>query len=151
MSRDIIVAVPCWGRRYIDVFIRHVLPTHRAALAALRDEYQGTIGVRYVVQTDDPVMIARALGDYEITIVPAPTAQKRLNPMRAMARAHAHAIETAKHNERVVLLNADIMISTEALVATERRFRQGMKAIVMCGTRTLPGWRGPPAPSPAGR
>ena len=149
MSRDIIIAVPCWGKRYRDVFLGPVLKTHRAALDALREEYRRTINVRYVVQTDAPVAVAKALGDHDVTIVPAPPAQKRLNPMRAMARAHAHAIETAKENERVVLLNADIMISVEALVATERQFRRGKKAIVMSGTRTLPGWRGPPGPLPA--
>lgn len=149
MSRDIIVAVPAWGRHYTKTFLGPVLRTHRAALAALRDEYSGTVHVRYVVQTDEPVAVSRALGDLELTLVPPPSVQKARNPMRAMATAHAHAIESARTNERVILLNADIMVSTEAFVAIERQFRQGKKAIVTCGTRTLPGMFGPPGPLPA--
>lgn len=149
MSRDFIVAVPAWGDHHRKLFLGPVLRTHRAALAALDDEYRGSIHVRYVVQTDDPVAVAKALGDLELTLVPAPSEQKAKNPMRAMAGAHAHAIESARANERVVLLNADIMVSREAFVAAEWRFRQGKRAIVTCGTRTLPGFLGAPGPLPA--
>jgi hypothetical protein len=146
VSRDIVIAVPCWGKHYRDLFLGPVLRSHRAAIDALQREYRGSIAVRYVVQTDDPVAVATALAGYEMTLVPPPTEIRARNPMRAMATAHAHGIQMARTNERVVLLNADIMVSTEAFVAMERQFRSGKKCIVTCGTRTLPGFLGPPGP-----
>jgi len=141
-----IIAVPAWGERYVKLFLGPVLRTHKAALEVLKRDFLDTIKVRYVVQTDHPIAVAKALKDYELTLVPAPTVQNQLNPMRAMATAHAHAIELAKKNERVILLNADLMVSIEAFAAIERQFRNGKRAIVIAGTRTLPGMFGPPGP-----
>ena len=145
MSRDFIIAVPCWGAAYRRLFLGPVLRSHRAALEALEAEYRDTVSVRYVVQTDAPVAVAKALGGIELTLVPSPSSV--VNPMRAMAGAHAHAIETARPNERVILLNADMMVSTETFVAVERQFRAGKRAVVASGTRTvLPRLLGAPGP-----
>ena len=135
-----IVAVPAWGKHYVNLFLGPVLRSHRAAIERLRREFQNTVQVRYVVQTDAPVAIAKALGDLELTLVPAPPSEKKRNPMRAMATAHAHAINGAAEYERVILLNADILVSVEAFAAAERQFRQGKKTIVCSGTRTIKPW-----------
>lgn len=150
MSRDMIIAVPAWGEQYCKLFLGPVLATHRAAIDYLHAEYRGTVTVRYVVQTDDPIAVMRALKDFEVTIAPPPPTLQ--TPMRSMTGTHQRAIEIARENDRVVLLNADIMLSTEALVAIERRFRSGKKAIVCAGTRTtVPFWRQYPDPMPSRR
>ena len=141
MSRQLVIAVPCWGEWYRRLFYGPVLRSHRAALQCLADEFQNTVKVRYVVQTDEPVMCAARLGDMELTIIPAPAAAKQRNPMRAMTGTHEHAIRSAAMGDRVVLLNADMLVSVDAFAAVERQFRQGKKAVVASGTRTaMPFW-----------
>lgn len=144
MTRTLIIAVPCWGAHFRRLFLGPVMRSHRAAIAALRDAFASTIHVRYVVQTDAPAAIAAALGDFELTLVPSPS--RVANPMRAMAGAHAHAIAGARDLDRVALLNADMLVSIEAFVAIERRFRQGKRAVVAAAGRTLPGLWGAPQP-----
>jgi hypothetical protein len=147
--RRMVIAVPAWGRHYIKLFLGPTLRSHRAAISALDKEFRGAMTVRYVVQTDQPIEVARALRDFEVTIIPPPTELLRRNPMRSMSGTHQHAIDGAAEGERVILLNADMMISTEALVAAEYRFLSGKRAIVSASTRTVPRVFGPPEPLPA--
>ena len=132
------VVVPAWGEHYRRLFLGPVLRSHEAALARLSHDFRNSIRVRYVVQTDDPAAVAKALGRYELDLLPAPPPGA---PYLAFAAAHRHGIETARKGERVAILNADMLVSIEAFAAAERRFRAGKRAIIAAGTRTL-------APSP---
>lgn len=136
--RKMIITVPAWGDAYSKLFLGPVLRSHRAALDRLRQEFHNTIQVRYVVQTDRPREVARLLGDLDLTLVPTPP-NLPANPFPLMCETHTRGLDEAKDGDRVVLLNADIMVSVEAFAAIERRFRQGKKAIVCAGTRTLLG------------
>jgi hypothetical protein len=152
MTRRMTIAVPAWGEDYVRLFLGPVLRSHRAALAVLKDEFSGSVPVRYVVQTDAPVAVASAMADLglELTLVPPPPPELARNPMRAMSAAHAKALDMAYDGEHVVLLNADLILSVEALAVVERRFRAGRKAVVCCGTRVNPaGLLGYPAPMAA--
>ena len=146
--RRMIVVVPAWGDDYCRLFLGPVLRTHRAALEALRQEFANTVEVRYVVQTDQPVAVARALEGIDLTLVPTPATKRFV--FQTLCEGHARGIEDARELDRVVLLNADIMISTGTFAAIERRFRQGKKAVVCGGTRTLVRpWTMFPKPLPA--
>jgi hypothetical protein len=140
MSRNLVIAVPCWGDRYREIFFGPVLRSHRAALAFLARAFDNTVKVRYVVQTDNPRSFAHALGDMELTLVPPPDEARQRSPMRAMTTTHEHAIASAGMGDRIVLLNADMIVSAEAFAAVERQFRRGKKAVVASGTRTLLPW-----------
>jgi hypothetical protein len=70
--RRMIVVVPAWGDDYCRLFLGPVLRTHKAALEALRQEFANTVEVRYVVQTDRPTAVARALEGIDLTLVPTP-------------------------------------------------------------------------------
>jgi hypothetical protein len=150
VGRKLVVAIPCWGERYRRIFFGPVALSHRAALAALAHEFQNTVEVRYVVQTDNPADFVEMFGRHmEVTVLPAPTQEKQRNPMRAMTTTHEHALRSAAMGDRVILLNADMIVSSDAFVAVERAFRRGAKAVVASGTRTLLPWYGGPGPLPA--
>jgi len=133
-TRSWLIAVPAWGDWYVSLFLGPVLRSHRAALDELKREFRGSVRVRYIVQTDRPVEVARALSAHELTLVPPPAPGA---PYTAFAEAHRRALDNAEKGERVAILNADMLVSVEAFVAAERRFRTGTRAIVASGTRTL--------------
>lgn len=133
MTQGWVIAVPAWGERCRDLFLGPALDSHLAAIARLGHDYRGSVRVRYVVQTDAPEAVAKRLGNFELTLVPPPPPDA---PYLAFVAAHRHAIETARDDERVALMNADMVMSIEALSASEARFRQGKRAIIAAGTRT---------------
>lgn len=135
--RRMIVTVPAWNS-YVRTFLGPVMRSHRAALAELQRRYGKTVEVRYVVATDQPEDVARAMGDLDLTLAPVPNEPKFL--FRTLCEGHARGIESARDGDRVVLLNADIIISTETFASIERRFRQGKKAVVCGGTRAVVPW-----------
>jgi hypothetical protein len=130
-----VIAVPAWGERYMGLFLGPALRSHVAAIARLSAEFRGSIRVRYVVQTDQPEEVARRLAPaHELTLLPPPPPGA---PYLAFAEGHRAAIESARDDERVCLMNADMLMSVEALAAAEARFRMGKRAIITCGTRTI--------------
>lgn len=134
MTHPWVIAVPAWGDRYRELFLGPVLRSHMAAIARLKQDYRDSVRVRYVVQTDDAVAVAKALNGCEFTIVPPPPPDA---PYLAFVAAHRYGIDTARPNERICLTNADMLLSVEALSACEARFRQGKRAIIAASTRTV--------------
>lgn len=135
MTHGWVIAVPVWGKRCNDLFFGPGLESHFAAIERLREAYRGSVRVRFVIQTDDPARVGAqvAARGFEVTTLPAPAPNA---PYLAFVAAHRHAIETARENERIALMNADMVMSIEALAASEGRFRQGKRAIIAAGTRT---------------
>lgn len=147
-KRRMIIVVPAWGS-YVKTFLGPVLRSHKEAIALMTRELAGTVEVRYVVVTDQQAPIAKALEGFDLTLAPivAPP-QNRLFNM--LCEGHARGIDVARKGDRIVFLNADIMVSRETFLAVERRFRKGKKAVVCGGTRTVLGpltWA--PGPLPA--
>lgn len=131
--KKMIIAVPAWGK-YRRLFLGPVLASHRAAIARLRNEFRDAVEVKYVVLTDDSAVVARHLADFDLTLVKMPTNID--SPYPVMNMAHERGIEVAGNGDRVILTNADMILSTEALVAVERSMRQGYRAVVCGGART---------------
>jgi hypothetical protein len=147
IKRRMIIAVPAWGD-YVKVFLGPVLRSHRAAIGRLRQETGETVDIRYVVMTDAPAAVSRALAGYPLTLIPLPLTSGLV--FQTLCDGHREGIEAAREGDRVVLLNADIIVSTGAFAAVERAFRQGKKAVVCGGTRTLlRPWDRYPPPLPA--
>lgn len=146
--RRMVITVPAWGS-YVRTFLGPVLRSHLAAIEVMKRELRSTIEVRYVVVTDQQAAVARALEGFDLTLVPI-EAPPRNRIFAALCEGHARGIDVARTGDRVVLLNADIMVSRELFLAVEKRFRKGKKAIVCGGTRTQLGLltRAPP-PLPA--
>src|ERR1700726_3819942 len=71
--RQIIVAVPAWGPQFVKFFLGPGLRSHRAAIKALDEEFGATTSVRYVVTTDRPEEVARAIGPrHDLTLLRVP-------------------------------------------------------------------------------
>lgn len=149
MTAGWVIAVPAWGEHYRSLFLGPVLRSHLTAIDRLNCEFRNSVRVRYIVHTDAPAEVAAALQGFEVTLVPPPPPGA---PYLAFAAAHRQAIETARDKERVGILNADMLVSIEAFAAAEHRFRQGKRAIIAAGTRTVAPtphwWRRNFGPSP---
>ena len=72
-------------------------------------------------------------------MVPMPESGDAARPYTTFAQGHRHAVETARLQERIALLCADMLVSVEAFAASERRFRDGYRAIVAASSRSLAG------------
>jgi hypothetical protein len=121
-----LIALPVWGKHYRETFRRHVWPSIKTALAPLDAK------VRFLVHTDDQAFMRKLLAGYEVDVrSPVGTFHA------AYANCHRDALDRAHWQERVALLNADIVVSREAFVAAERRFGQFYRAVVCAASRTI--------------
>jgi len=130
-----LISVPVWDPRYVRVFLDSALPALLAAADRLREP------VRFVVHTDAPEQIRGAFGSRQLEtreIGPHPT-------YVALQRAHADAVRSALAGERVVLLNADLVVSGNFLTRCAEHFDRGKRAVVLLGIRTVMGPERPPA------
>ena len=134
VKRRMVITVPAWGD-YVRTFLGPVIRSHRAGIEHMQRELRGTIEVHYVVMTDQPAAVARALSDFPLTLRPIKT-PPREQIFKVLCDGHAVGVEVAREGDRIVFLNADIMVSVEAFLAVEKRFRKGKKAVVCGGTRT---------------
>jgi hypothetical protein len=148
-KRRMVIVVPAWGS-YVKTFLGPVIRTHLAAIEVMLRALANTIEVRYVVVTDQQAPVARALEGFDLTLVPIKSEVPRNRIFNMLCEGHARGIDVARQGDRVVFLNADIMISREAFLAVEKRFRKGKKAVVCGGTRTVLGpLTSAPGPLPA--
>jgi len=129
-----LISVPVWGPRYVQVFLEVAAPALFAAADKLTDP------VRFLIHTDAPDQIKGAFDGRELEvrgIGPHPT-------YVALQEAHADAVATAKAGERVVLLNADLVVSENFLTSCRQHFEDGKQAVVLLGIRTAVGPQKPP-------
>lgn len=130
-----LIAVPCWGDFHRHLFLRAPLPSQIVALGMLGKPF------RYVIHCDwsddDKAAVERQLrfvaGFDGVTWLSAPVAA---NVHQALGDAHRQAAALADYGERVVLTNADIVVSREAYVVAERQFVRGRKLVMIAGTRS---------------
>lgn len=122
-----LVSVPVWGERYVDVFCATALPAMRRAVEVLRAEGVPADDICIVAHTDQPVRIKDAAGvRVETRALPA-----GLGKFECMAQAHREVFAMALRGDVVFPLNADNLISEEALV-TCARVLSGQKVVVAC-------------------
>lgn len=130
-----IISVPVWGNRCLDIFCRGAAPALMAALERLREPW------RFVVHTDRPDLIAAALPGCAIEFRSLP----RKPTYIALQESHADALRAAAPGDRVVLLNADLVVSGNLLEACAGHIAAGKRAVVLLGIRTAQGPELPPA------
>ncbi len=128
-----LISVPAWGR-CVETFLGPVLDSHADALASFGHE------VRYLIHTDDAERIRQAIESKTGRRAECRPAQRQAfrTDHDTLRACHRDAIASAADGDIVVLLCADILISVETFSAIERRMSAGKRAIVCCGTRTLP-------------
>lgn len=139
-----LISVPVWGDRYHAVFERCAAPALVIAAQRLRDHLLARgedCDVRFVVHTDNPQRVASsALSEQLTTFRPLPDKPTYV----ALQESHADALVQAQPGDRVILLNADIVVSGNLLVRADEHFRSGFEAVVLLGIRTAAGDELPP-------
>lgn len=126
---DWLISTPVWGARCVDAYVGKALPAIKAALK----EVGGN--ARFVVHTDQPSAIMGAIGGNTIAR-PVPEGH---NAWDKAGKANREAAEIAKPGEAVAFINADMVPSREVFAASEARFAQGKRLIMMAASRTLGG------------
>src|SRR6185369_3567911 len=112
-----IVTIPVWGEYHNNILERYTLPSLHAAV-----KYAGC--------------------DIAVNIIRDPP--QLGTPHETLSACHRQAVNDAKPGQRVMLLNADMVLSREVFEACEWRFRHDWKLIVACATRCLLAYSKPP-------
>lgn len=124
-----LVSIPIWGREYVDVFVRAAAPALRAALSRLRAP------VKIVVHTtpaDEEAIRAALPKSCEVQMLKIADESKYVS----LQEAHAEALNMAPVGSRVVLLNADLVVSGNLFERCAAHFATGKCAVVLLGIRT---------------
>jgi hypothetical protein len=131
-----VIAVPAWGERYRNLFLGPVLDAQIIALRELNKPF------RYIVHTDDQehIRLAFTLKFYGnqnfkgLKTLSVPAGKKKYE---VFADAHRQALKFAQIGERVVLGNADQMISRELYLNCEKRLDEGKQLVMLSGLRVV--------------
>ena len=117
-----LIAIPVWGDRYLDILERATLPALRLALAKLGQS------ATLVVHTDQPERVTKAAEGLTLKLydVPGPD-----NAFESLSQAHRHVLQMAQAEQRVCLLTADLVMSSQMLFSCEELFKHG-KSLVCC-------------------
>lgn len=125
-----LIEIPAWGRHYVDLAVRVVVP---GVLAALARRVDGS-PVRFLVHTDEAHAFRKALEDFETIFRPVPAG----GGFPGLIAAHNEALREARDGESIALLNADILVSVEAFSVADAVLRTKL-AIASVGIRTVVG------------
>lgn len=134
MSRWII-SVPVWGESYVRTFAEAAAPALLAAVGRLH------VPVKFVMHTDQPERVRAALPDQDVEFCRVGDRATYV----ALQEAHAEVVAASMFGDRVVLLNADLVVSGNLLERCAEHFDAGRLAIVLLGIRTVAGRERPPA------
>lgn len=134
-----VISVPAWGERCVRALAELSAPSLLWALRDLGSEDD----VRMLVHTDAPDRV-RALpwAWAGVRLETRPVGSKPTYV--TLQESHADAVQSAAVGERVVLLNADLVVSRNFLRACARHFDDGALAVVLLGIRTPEGPEKPP-------
>lgn len=130
-----LISVPAWGQDYLRTFAECAAPALLAAVRALGEP------VKFLIHTDRPDLALAALPGQDVEVRPVGSHPTYV----ALQRAHAEAVAVAAPGDRVVLLNADLVVSGNLLVRCAEHFASGKQAVVLLGIRTAAGPARPPA------
>ena len=136
-------AVPAWGERCVDVFIRATLPALAAALRGL--DRPATL----LVWTDQPDAVAAAYAgtnapaNVQLECAPVPAPSGRYAGLHAgfgvLSTCHALALGRAAAGDRVLLLTADMVVSREVLATCEAQVASGKRLVACAAMRANEG------------
>lgn len=130
-----LISVPVWGASYVRTFVDCAAP---ALLAAVR-----RLGapVKFMIHTSSPDQVRAALGYWpEVEFRPVGNKPTYV----ALQESHAEAVAAAAPGDRVVLLNADLVVSGNLLTRCAEHFAVGDLAVVLLGIRTQEDFRARP-------
>ena len=127
---DWLVTTPAWGERCVDAYLRYSLPAIKAAIQRISGR------VRFVVHTDRPFEVDEALTGFERRVLPTTPGR---DVHGTASNANREALEFARPGEFVAFVHADMVPSVEVFAASEARFIQGKRLIMMAASRTLGG------------
>ncbi len=131
MSRWII-SVPCWGDYHVNTFLKYVLPSLRVAIK------EAGVHAHLIVHTEDQrVYIAAYMMPYNELEIELRTPPHTSNQHVTYGNCHRDVIRSARPGDRIMLMNADIVVSRETFSACEQRFAEGKGLIVAAATRCL--------------
>lgn len=123
-----VISAPVWGPRCEQVFLRFTLPAIIAAAEHLKEP------VTLLLHTDNP-----ALGDaWKATGRNMKVfGLAKADPFVMLSTAHRQALSVGRSRSevKVVLLTADMVISTNALTAARAHFRSGKRCFCVMGMR----------------
>jgi hypothetical protein len=120
------IALPVWGERYLDVWERSALPALKLALLKL--DRPTTL----IIHTDQSERVAAAVEGLEREIhgVPGPD-----NAFESLSNAHRFTLAQAAQGDRICLLTADLVVSSDMLASCEAQFRGGKELVCCAGMR----------------
>lgn len=132
-----IVSVPVWGAAYLSTFVRVTAPALVVAARRLRQP------VRFVLHTDGGgTVAAAALQEFPVECRPVSSRPTYVT----LQESHADALAQAEVGDRVVLLNADLVVSGNFLLRCREHLDVGRLAVVLMGIRTVATDQHPPSP-----
>ncbi len=136
------IVLPVWGDRYIDVFLRYILPSHLDPSNIPRlSKYHTIKYTLYTTKKDSNRLLQENL---LITLQKYATLEIKLLNSWVIKDTYAtysfvHNKElrlSAKNNEAVYLLNADILLSNNFFITTLSKIKEGYKSVNMIIPRT---------------
>lgn len=136
-----IVSVPVWGCEYTATFLSLAWPALLCAVRQLEEPV-------HLVIHSDRLEDFNAAGDPDGQLTVERRAVARKPTYVTLQESHAETVDLAEPGDRVVLLNADLVVSGNLLAACRRHFDDGYLAVVTLGVRTARGDDAPPAGAP---
>lgn len=129
-----LISVPAWGEAYLRVLEECAAPSLLAAARVLAEP------VKFIIHTDAPERARSAFPGHEVETRPVGCRGTYV----ALQESHAEVVDGADVGDRVVLLNADLVVSDNFLSRCAAHFAAGKRAVVLLGIRTASGPERPP-------
>lgn len=129
-----LISVPVWGQPYLNVFAQSAYPALMISARNLGEP------VKFLIHTDKPEFIRDLITEFPLEVRQI-EGQATYITLQA---SHSDAINTAMAGDRVILLNADIVVSRNLLRSVHKHMDAGKLAVVTMGIRTIMGPDKPP-------
>lgn len=133
------ICIPAWGRHYVDIAERFVVPS---ILAALKERDRSAGPVTFMLYTDAPRRFSPLLVGHNVAYRGAPAAGQTIH--QGLTWAHRDTLARAPEGATVALLNADIVISRETFAAADILFQGQSRVIASLGVRSVLNEKAPP-------
>lgn len=128
---DWVVALPIWGRDFVDKLTKYTLPAIKLALERLPPEDH----IRFLVHTDLADELRPHFAPYQVDLYPLPSSET--NAHIQLGEVNRHSLRMTNVGEVIAFINADMVPSLEVFAASRQRLAEGKKLIMCMGTRVL--------------
>lgn len=129
-----LISVPVWSPGYLQTFAESAYPSIRAAVQNFDEP------VKFLIHTDNPDFIRNLITEFPLEVRQIVGGATYVT----LQESHSDAINAAAMGDRVILLNADIVVSRNLLTGVKKYLDQGKNAVVTTGIRTRKGDEKPP-------